>query len=118
MMKLPKILLLGGLLLSSTAFAGAWTEPLTVKDVSVSVNEGRFAKAQLRVTFDKPPVTSVCAATEKLAVYDPSDMNAWIQTWSSILLTAQAQNKKVQIYMTTCRANSVPLLYGVRVINQ
>ncbi len=117
-MKLPKILLLGGLLLSSTAFAGAWTEPLTIKDVSVSYAEGRFAgAAQLRVTFDKPPVTSVCASTEKLAVYDPGDMDAWIQTWSSMLLTAQAQNKKVQIYMTTCRANSVPLIYGVRVVN-
>ncbi|SIO96186.1 hypothetical protein VSP9026_03968 [Vibrio spartinae] len=118
-MKLPKTLLLGGLLLSSTAFAGAWTEPLTVKDVSVSASEGRFSgAAQLRVTFDKPPVTSVCAATEKLAVYDTGDINAWMQTWSSMLLTAQAQNKKVQIYTYLCRANNVPLLYGVRVINQ
>ncbi|ASA55730.1 hypothetical protein BSQ33_08480 [Vibrio gazogenes] len=117
-MKLPKTLLLGGLLLSSTAFAGAWTEPLTIKDVSVSVNEGRFGASQLRVTFDKPPVTSVCAATEKLAVYDPKSVNALTQTWTSMLLTAQAQNQKVQIYMTSCRANNVPLLYGVRVSKQ
>jgi hypothetical protein len=71
MMKLNKILLLGGLLCSSTVFAGAWTEPLTIEDVSMSVYEGRFGAAQLRVTFDQAPVTSVCAATEKLAVCSP-----------------------------------------------
>ena len=117
-MKLPKILLTGGLLFSSAVSAGAWTEPLSIEDVSVSWGEGRFAATQLRATFDKPPATSVCPATEKLAVYDNSTMNDLINAMLSTLLTAQAQNQKVQIYMTTCRANNVPLLYGVKIPKQ
>ncbi|SMS02004.1 hypothetical protein VIM7927_03315 [Vibrio mangrovi] len=114
-MKLQKTLLLGGLLLSSTVFAGAWTEPLTIEDVSLSYNEGTFGRVQLRATFDESPSTSVCVATEKLAVYDPNDINAYSQTWLSMLLTAQAQNQKVQIYVSACKSNNIPVLNGVKI---
>lgn len=74
--------------------AGEWTQPLTVKDISYSSSEDRFSNTQLRVTFDELPTTDICRATEKLAVYDPVNPTPWDTRWLSILLSAQAQNKK------------------------
>ena len=107
------------LLFSSNLFAGEWSEPLSIVDVSVSVNEGRFAYRQLRATFDMPPKTSICAATENIAVLDSASNSDLDHTkmWLSALMSAQAQNKKVRIYMTECRANNVPLLYGVKILS-
>ncbi|SHF44320.1 hypothetical protein [Vibrio gazogenes] len=98
---------------ASYAQSAAITETVGTLPGELSVHQG-MATYQIPIEL---PVTSTCASTEKIAVHDTADINGWIQTWSSMLLTAQAQNKKVQIYMTVCRTNNVPLLYGVRVIS-
>ena len=96
--------------------AGQWTNALTVKDISYSSSEGRFANTQLRVTFDELPTTEICRPAEKLAIYDPVNPTPWDTRWLSILLSAQAQNKKVQIFVPSCRENTVPLIFGVKIL--
>ncbi|EGA68633.1 hypothetical protein VISI1226_21634 [Vibrio sinaloensis DSM 21326] len=106
-------------LFSTSLVAGEWTAPLEIKDVSVTANEGYFSgKAQLRVTFEQNPITSLCPAPKQnLVVYDPSGgPDSWMDTWLSMLLTAQAQGKRVRIYVHSCRRDQIPLMYGVKVI--
>lgn len=109
------ISLISGLLFSVNSFAGEWTQPLTIKDVSHSAKEGKFSGySQLRVTFNELPTTSICKPSEALAVYTSKDPNSWTRTWLSILLSAQAQNKKVRIYNTACHAGNIPNIMGVK----
>ena len=104
-------------LYSVNCFAGEWTQPLTIKDVSTSSSEGRFrGNFQLRVTFNELPTTSICNPSEALAVYTTSAPDKWGQIWMSSLLSAQAQNKKVKVFVYSCISNKTPLLHGVKVL--
>ena len=111
------ISLISGLLFSVNSFAREWTQPLTIKDISHTADEGRFpGHSQLRVTFNELPTTSICKPSEALAVYAANDANSWTKTWLSILLSAQAQNKKVRILNSTCYADNIPNIVGVKLL--
>ena len=117
-MKMKKTGLILLALLSANSFAGEWTQPLTIKDVSYSFSEGTYSAAQLRVTFDELPTTNICKPTEALAIGDAPAPDGWTQMWMSALLSAQAQNKKVKIYSTQCKGGTIPLIYGVKVLRE
>lgn len=105
------------MLFSTSIFAGEWTEPLKIKEVSYTSSEGTFASKQLRAYFYTPPTTQTCVTTGNFAVYPSSGPDTWDERWLSMLMAAQAQNKKVRVYIVNCVSNT-PRLYGVKILSE
>ncbi|MCL6270745.1 hypothetical protein M3P05_12505 [Sansalvadorimonas sp. 2012CJ34-2] len=106
------------LLFSPLAFSGDWSQPLVVRDVYQLASHSPFGGggySQLWATFDSDVVSTTCPIRKSRAVYYTNTANTWTQVWLSELLAAQAQGKKVQIWIDRCGGGEI-VLHGVKVI--
>lgn len=88
-------------LLVSPASAGVLTG-VTVKAVSL---DNIWGHGVLNVKFNEPVVIDGCALSngwQSLAYWEATALGPWINAWMSMLMSAQAQDMKVDIYYTGC----------------
>ena len=114
-----KVTLLIFSLWTSAVVAGDWTEPLMIEDVSFSIYEDPANNdVWLKATFTSQPKSRSCPnPTQNAAMYNPAGINSFVQTWLSMLLSTQAQNKPVKIFVSSCiQGHNIPVIHGVKVV--
>lgn len=104
---------------SGAAFSADWVGPFTIKSISSSAEGSSSSSSfyRLRVEVNEAPQTG-CAVTDGsgVFVYYSSTANSWGQHWMSLLMSAEAQGKKIMFYEKgTC--SSIGLRFnGIQVV--
>lgn len=101
-------------LFSANSYAGEWTQPLTVKDIAY-YKHPPLAPVTIRVTFNEAPTTSSCETSIPIATYIATSPDGFDARWLSMLLSAQAQNKKVKLFIQNCSYLS-PAISGIDIL--
>jgi|GEM_PF-1530400 len=113
-----KALLLALTLTPSLALSGTWTTPLNVQDVTIVLSDPQYnGPVTLRADFTSVIQEASCPQNQDFAVYSTSSLSEYTKLYSSYLLSAQAQNKQVKIYLNGSCELGMPRLQGVTILD-
>lgn len=107
------------LLFSSSAFSAfEWKGPFTVQDTSLRWDNG-YAVTDVTVK-EKELFSTGCIVSDEQGItsYRPTAINSWSNQWLSMLMAAQAQEKKVMLFVDSANCSSWGgvLFNGVRIL--
>lgn len=121
MKKLSFLLLM---LFSTSSFAAfEWMGPFTVKEAGVWAHASKYAIVSVHVN-EVDQLKTGCAMTDQegMLSYWSTSVNNYFSLWQSALLSAQAQNKKVMLYVNTsssyCSTPYGSKINGVKVLSE
>ncbi|CAM4011532.1 hypothetical protein VA7868_04284 [Vibrio aerogenes CECT 7868] len=99
---------------ATSAFAGEWTDKLTVTSVSEYIDP-QTGGGDAEVSFKSSPTTTACPVTAKSLTIAKEYSDEYSQKMSDKLTKALTHHKKVQVY-TDCRYGDAAI-YGVKITN-
>lgn len=103
--------------------AQVWRGPFTIQDITMNYLSNGFTVVSVYVP-EKTLIGSTCplAVQQGMVSYwggdSPTNINVWHTSWLSMLMAAQAQDKKIMLQIDTARCSPTSGAYfeGIRLI--